>query len=67
MIHHGLVLGPDGKKLSKRHGHSPIAELRDEGFPPAAVHAYLTELGLPEHDVHLDLARLRRLAIDAIA
>ena len=28
---------------------------------------YLDELGLPEHDVHLDLARLRRLAIDAIA
>jgi glutamyl/glutaminyl-tRNA synthetase len=67
VIHHGLVLGPDGKKLSKRHGHSSIAELRDEGFPAPAVLAYLDELGLPEHDVHLDLARLRRLAIDAIA
>jgi hypothetical protein len=67
VIHHGLVLGEDGKKLSKRHGHSSIAELREEGFPPAAVRAYLDELDLPEHDVHLDLARLRRLAIDAIA
>ena len=67
VIHHGLVLGPDGKKLSKRHGHSSIAELREEGFPPAAVRAYLDELDLPEHDIHLDLARLRRLAIDAIA
>ena len=67
VIHHGLVLGPDGKKLSKRHGHSSIADLRDEGFPPESVRAYLDELGLPEHDVHLDLARLRRLAIDAIA
>ena len=67
VVHHGLVLGADGKKLSKRHGHSSIAELRDEGFPPAAVRAYLEELGLPEHDVQLDLARLRRLAIDAIA
>ncbi|MBM2823411.1 MAG: hypothetical protein HW413_2157 [Thermoleophilia bacterium] len=67
VIHHGLVLGEDGKKLSKRHGHSSIAELRDEGFPPEAVRAYLDELDLPEHDVHLDLARLRRLAIDAIA
>jgi len=67
VIHHGLVLGEDGKKLSKRHGHSSIAELRDEGFPSAAVRAYLDELDLPEHDVHLDLARLRRLAIDAIA
>lgn len=67
VIHHGLVLGPDGKKLSKRHGHSSIAELRAEGFPQESVRAYLDELGLPEHDVHLDLARLRRLAIDAIA
>ena len=67
MIHHGLVLGADGKKLSKRHGHSSIAELREEGFPPAAVRAYLDELDLPEHDVRLDLARLRRLAVDAIA
>jgi glutamyl-tRNA synthetase len=67
VIHHGLVLGEDGKKLSKRHGHSSIAELRGEGFPAAAVRAYLEELDLPEHDVHLDLVRLRRLAVDAIA
>ena len=67
VIHHGLVLGEDGKKLSKRHGHSSVAELREEGFPAAAVRAYLDELGLPEHDVRLDLPRLRRLAIDAIA
>ena len=67
VLHHGLVLGPDGKKLSKRHGHSSIEELRDEGFPPQAVRAYLDELDLPQHDVHLDLARLRRLAVDAIA
>ena len=67
VVHHGLVLGQDGKKLSKRHGHSSVAELRDEGLPAAAVRAYLDELGLPEHDVQLDLARLRRLAVDAIA
>jgi glutamyl/glutaminyl-tRNA synthetase len=67
VIHHGLVLGPDGKKLSKRHGHSAIADLREDGFPAAAVRAYLDELDLPEHDVQLDLARLRRLAVDAIA
>lgn len=67
VIHHGLVLGEDGKKLSKRHGHSSIAELREEGFPATAVRAYLEELDLPEHDVRLDLSRLRRLAIDAIA
>jgi glutamyl/glutaminyl-tRNA synthetase len=67
VIHHGLVLGEDGKKLSKRHGHSSVAELRADGLPAAAVRAYLVELGLPEHDVNLDLARLGRLAVDAIA
>jgi glutamyl/glutaminyl-tRNA synthetase len=67
VIHHGLVLGPDGKKLSKRHGHSSIAELRDEGYPAAAVRAYLDELDAPQHDVQLDLARLGRLAVDAIS
>jgi len=67
VIHHGLLLGADGKKLSKRHDHSSIAELRDEGVPAQAVRAYLDELDLPEHDVHLDLARLGRLAVDAIA
>jgi hypothetical protein len=67
VIHHGLLLGEDGRKLSKRHGHSSIAELRDEGIPAGAVRAYLEELGLPEHDVRLDLTRVRRLAIDAIA
>jgi glutamyl-tRNA synthetase len=67
VIHHGLVLGPDGKKLSKRHGHSSVAERRDGGLPAPADRAYPHELDLPEHDVHLDLARLRRLAVDAIA
>ncbi len=66
-IHHGLLLGPDGKKLSKRHGASSLADLREAGIPSEAVRAYLDELGLPSHDVHLDLPRLRRLAIEAIA
>lgn len=67
VIHHGLLLGPDGKKLSKRHGHASVADLRADGIPPAALRAYLEELGLPEHDVLLDPARIGRLAIDAIA
>jgi glutamyl-tRNA synthetase len=66
-VHHGLLLGPDGKKLSKRtHGAATVADLRDEGIPAEAVRAYLEELGLPRHDVHLDLRRVRRLSIDAI-
>jgi transcriptional regulator with XRE-family HTH domain len=35
-------------------------------MPSEAVRRYLEELGLPRHDVHLDLARIRRLAIEAI-
>jgi len=65
-IHHGLLLGEDGHKLSKRHGASSLADLRDEGIPPEAVRRYLEELGLPRHDVHLDLARLRRLSTEAL-
>src|SRR6478672_4107196 len=65
-IHHGLLLGEDGHKLSKRHGASSLADLRDAGIPAEAVRAYLDELGIPRHDVHLDLARLRRLSTDVI-
>jgi glutamyl-tRNA synthetase len=66
-ILHGLILGPDGRKLSKRDGMSSIADLRDAGIPAEAVRAYLDELGLPRHDVHLDPARIRRLAVEALA
>jgi glutamyl-tRNA synthetase len=66
-VHHGLILGPDGKKLAKRAEGATIASLRDEGIPPEAVRRYLEELGIPKHDVRYDLPRIRRLAIDAIA
>ena len=65
-VHHGLILGEDGKKLSKRAEGATVASLREAGMPAAAVRAYLEELGLPKHDVHLDLPRIRRLAIEAI-
>jgi glutamyl/glutaminyl-tRNA synthetase len=66
-VHHGLILGTDGKKLSKRAEGATVASLRDAGIPPGAVRGYLDELGLPRHDVHYDLPRIRRLAIEAIA
>jgi glutamyl/glutaminyl-tRNA synthetase len=66
-IHYGLVLGPDGKKISKRAQGASIASLRDEGIPPEAVRRYLEELGIPKHDVHLDPGRLQSLALDVIA
>src|SRR5919206_2288107 len=61
-VHHGLLLGADGKKLSKRAPGATVASLRDEGIPAEAVRTYLDELGLPRHDVHYDLGRIRRLA-----
>jgi glutamyl/glutaminyl-tRNA synthetase len=36
-IHLGLILGPDGKKLSKRHGAASVAEYRKEGYLPEAL------------------------------
>jgi tRNA synthetases class I (E and Q), catalytic domain/Anticodon binding domain len=65
-IHHGLILGADGKKLSKRAEGATVASLREAGIPPEAVRAYLEELGVPAHDVHYDLPRIRRFATDAI-
>ena len=65
-VHHGLILGEDGKKLSKRAEGATIESLRDLGLPPEAVRRYLDELGLPRHDVHYDLPRLHRLSIEAI-
>jgi hypothetical protein len=66
-LHYGLVLGEDGKKLSKRAQGGSIASLRDEGIPAEAVRAYLEQLGVPRHDVRLDLARIRSLAVDVIS
>ena len=65
-VHHGLILGEDGKKLSKRAEGATVASLREAGIPTEAVRRYLEELGVPKHDVHYDLARIRRLAIEAI-
>ncbi len=65
-VHHGLILGEDGRKLSKREFGATVASLRDAGIPAEAVRRYLEELGIPKHDVHYDLARIRRLAIEAI-
>jgi glutamyl-tRNA synthetase len=43
--HLPLLHGPDGKKLSKRHGAASVQELRDGGYLPAALRNYLALLG----------------------
>jgi glutamyl-tRNA synthetase len=43
--HLPLLHGPDGKKLSKRHGAASVGELREAGYLPQAVRNYLALLG----------------------
>jgi glutamyl-tRNA synthetase len=43
--HLPLLHGPDGKKLSKRHGAASVQDLRDRGYLPEAVRNYLALLG----------------------
>jgi glutamyl-tRNA synthetase len=65
-VHHGLILGEDGKKLAKRAAGATVESLHELGIPAQAVQRYLEELGLPRHDVRYDLSRIRRLSIDVI-
>jgi len=43
--HLPLLFGTDGKKLSKRHGATALADYRDDGYLPEAVFNYLSLLG----------------------
>ena len=43
--HVPLLHGPDGRKLSKRHGAASVQELREAGYLPAAVRNYVALLG----------------------
>jgi glutamyl-tRNA synthetase len=43
--HLPLLHGPDGRKLSKRHGAASVQELREGGYLPAAIRNYLALLG----------------------
>jgi glutamyl-tRNA synthetase len=52
--HLPLLHGPDGKKLSKRHGAASVQELRDAGYVPEAVTNYIALLGAgfdPEREI----------------
>lgn len=46
-LHHGLLLGEDGAKLSKRSGSRSVAELRDQGLLPEALVQAMVRLGHP--------------------
>ena len=43
--HLSMILGPDGAKLSKRHGATSVLEYRDQGYLPHTMRNYLALLG----------------------
>ena len=64
--HLPLLLGPDGRKLSKRHGAASVQELRTAGYLPEAVDNYIALLGAgfaadEEHFTLSELAERFRL------
>lgn len=48
--HVPMILGPDGQKLSKRHGAASVMEYRDLGYLPEALLNYLVRLGWSHGD-----------------
>jgi len=51
--HLPMILGPDGQKLSKRHGAVSVLEYREAGFLPVALLNYLGRLGWSHGDQEL--------------
>ena len=51
--HIPLIHGPDGKKLSKRHGALGVEEYQAMGYPAAGMRNYLTRLGWAHLDAEI--------------
>jgi glutamyl-tRNA synthetase len=51
--HIPLIHGPDGKKLSKRHGAVGVEEYQAMGYPAAGMRNYLTRLGWAHLDAEI--------------
>jgi len=68
--HLPLLHGPDGKKLSKRHGAASVQELRDGGYLPEAVDNYIALLGagFAADEEHFSLDELaERFRLDRVS
>jgi glutamyl-tRNA synthetase len=61
-IHLGLILGPEGKKLGKRHGAASVADYRREGYLPEALVGYLALLGWTHPEGKEEFAGLEELS-----
>src|ERR1700704_1839615 len=68
--HLPLLHGPDGKKLSKRHGAASVQELRDAGYLPETVRNYLALLGAgfdPDRDRFTTAELAERFALERVS
>ncbi len=68
--HLPLLHGPDGRKLSKRHGAASVQELRDAGFLPEAVRNYLALLGAgydPDRERFSTAELAERFSLDRVS
>jgi len=59
--HLSLLMGPDGKKLSKRHGDTAMAAYRTAGYLPEAMNNYLALLGWAAGEEDDDVASLSEM------
>ncbi|MGP4123811.1 MAG: glutamate--tRNA ligase [Sodalis sp. (in: enterobacteria)] len=67
--HISMILGNDGKKLSKRDGSIGIMQYRDDGFLPEALLNYLVRLGWSHSDKEIfSIDEMKRLfSLDAVS
>jgi glutamyl-tRNA synthetase len=63
--HVPMILGDDGKRLSKRHGAVSVMQYRDEGFLPQAVLNYLVRLGWSHGDQEIFSVEEMKTLFDA--
>ncbi len=66
--HIPLIHGPDGAKMSKRHGATSVIEYRDMGYLPVAMRNYLARLGWSHGDEEFftDAQMIEWFGLDAV-
>jgi glutamyl-tRNA synthetase len=67
--HLANILGPDGKKLSKRHGATSVEEFREQGYIPEALVNFLALLGWSYDDKTTVMSRdeiVERFTLDRV-
>ncbi|MEM7211317.1 MAG: glutamate--tRNA ligase [Pseudomonadota bacterium] len=66
--HVPLIHGPDGAKMSKRHGATSVTEYRDMGYLPQAMRNYLARLGWSHGDEEFftDAQMIEWFGLDAV-